>query len=213
MSGGSEPDWLLWAREIQATAQSGLAFTKDPYDIERYQALTALAARMLAARTDGAASDLAALFGAERGYATPKLDVRGAAFDNEGRILMVREAVDHDRWTLPGGWADVNQTPAQCVAREVLEESGYVVGVVKLAACWDRAAQGHHPAGLFSITKLFFLCEVTGGASSTSLETSEVRFFAEDEVPADLSFGRVMPHQIARMFAHYREPALPTEFE
>jgi ADP-ribose pyrophosphatase YjhB (NUDIX family) len=210
---GVEPDWLVWAREIQATAQSGLAFTKDPYDIERYQALTALAARMVAARTDGSAPDLAALFGGERGYATPKLDVRGAAFDADGRVLMVREAVDQNRWTLPGGWADVNQTPAQCVAREVLEESGYVVRVVKLAACWDRAAQGHHPAGLFSITKLFFLCEITGGAPATSLETSEVGFFAEDAVPEDLSFGRVMPHQIARMFAHHRDRPLPTEFE
>jgi ADP-ribose pyrophosphatase YjhB (NUDIX family) len=212
-TGSEEPDWLLWAREIQATAQSGLAFSEDPYDIERYQALTALAARMLAARTDGAAPPLAALFGAERGYATPKLDVRGAAFDGDGRILMVREAVDHDRWTLPGGWADVNQTPAQCVVREVLEESGYVVRVAKLAACWDRAAQGHHPPGLFSIVKLFFLCEITGGAPTTSLETSEVGFFAEDAVPADLSFGRVLPHQIMRMFAHHREPQLPTEFD
>ena len=209
----AEPEWLLWAREIQATAQSGLAFTKDPYDAERYRALMALAARMVAARTDGAAEALATLFGAERGYATPKIDVRGAAFDADGRILMVREALDDDRWTLPGGWADVNQTPAQCVAREVLEESGYIVRVVKLAACWDRAAQGHHPAGLFSITKLFFLCEITGGAPATSLETSEVRFFAEDDVPADLSFGRVLPHQIARMFAHRRRWELPTEFE
>jgi ADP-ribose pyrophosphatase YjhB (NUDIX family) len=209
----AEPDWLLWARAVQATAQSGLAFSKDPYDIERYQALTALAARMVAARSDGSAPALAALFAAERGYATPKVDVRGAVFDAAGRILMVREAVDQDRWTLPGGWADVNQTPAQCVVREVLEESGYRVRVVKLAACWDRAAQGHHPAGLWSIVKLFFLCELTGGAPTTSLETSEVAFFPEAEVPADLSFGRVMPHQIVRMFAHHRDPSLPTDFD
>jgi ADP-ribose pyrophosphatase YjhB (NUDIX family) len=209
----TEPDWLLWAREVQATAQSGLAFTKDPYDVERYHALTALAARMVAARTAGAADGLETLFAAERGYATPKLDVRGAVFDAEGRILMVREAVDHDRWTLPGGWADVNQTPAQCAAREVLEESGYEVRVVKLAACWDRAAQGHRPPGLFSITTLFFMCEIMGGAPTTSLETTEVRFFAEDEVPADLSFSRVLRTQIARMFAHHRAPGLPTDFE
>jgi ADP-ribose pyrophosphatase YjhB (NUDIX family) len=204
-----EPDWLLWAREVQATAQSGLAFSRDPYDIERYHALTRLAARMIAARSDGGREEFAAIFAAERGYATPKVDVRGAVFDDAGRILMVREAVDQDRWTLPGGWADVNQTPAQCV----VEESGYAVRVVKLAACWDRAAQGHHPAGLWSIVKLFFLCEITGGAPATSLETSEVRFFAERDVPADLSFGRVMPHQIGRMFAHYRAPGLPTEFD
>ncbi|MBW4022835.1 MAG: NUDIX hydrolase [Proteobacteria bacterium] len=213
MTGAREPDWLLWAREVQATAQSGLAFSRDPYDIERYHALTALAARMLAARTDGSAPGLATLFGAEGGYATPKVDVRGAAFDAEGRILMVREAADHDRWTLPGGWADVNQTPARCVAREVLEESGYEVRVVKLAGCWDRSAQGHTPPGLFSIVKLFFLCEITGGAPTTSLETSEVGFFAAEDVPADLSLGRVLPHQVARMFAHHRDRTLPTEFD
>jgi ADP-ribose pyrophosphatase YjhB (NUDIX family) len=208
-----EPDWLLWAREVQATAQSGLAFSQDPYDIERYQALTQLAARMMAARSDGSAPALAALFAAERGYATPKVDVRGAVFDGAGRILMVREAADHHRWTLPGGWADVNQTPAECAAREVREESGYEVRVVKLAACWDRGRQGHHPAGGWSIVKLFYLCEITGGAPCTSLETSEVRFFGADEVPEDLSFGRVMPRQIARMFAHHLAPGLPTDFD
>ncbi|GAB0119016.1 NUDIX hydrolase [Acidisoma sp. 7E03] len=211
MSG--EPDWLLWAREVQATAQTGLAFTKDPYDRERYEALTGLAARMLAARTDGSAADLHALFAAERGYATPKIDVRGAVFDAEGRILMVREVMDANRWTLPGGWADVSQTPAESAVREVFEETGYRARAVKLAAVWDHAAQGHHPPSLFSIVKHFFLCELTGGAAQTSLETSEVRFFAEDEIPADLSKGRILPQQIARMFAHWRDRALPTDFD
>lgn len=209
----AEPDWLLWAREVQATAQTGLAFTKDPYDRERYTALTALAARMFAARTDGAAADLATLFAAERGYATPKIDVRGAVFDEAGRILMVREVMDQNRWTLPGGWADVSQTPARSALREVFEETGYTARVVKLAAVWDHAAQGHRPPSLFSIVKHFFLCDLTGGESRTSLETSEVRFFAESEIPADLSTGRIQPRQIARMFAHWREPSLPTEFD
>jgi ADP-ribose pyrophosphatase YjhB (NUDIX family) len=146
-----EPDWLLWAREIQATAQCGLGFTKDPYDIERYRALTAL--------------------------------------------------------------ADVNQTAAESAVREAREESGYEVAVMKLAACWDRATQGHQPAALFSITKLFFLCRLTGGAARTSLETSEVRFFAEDALPPDLSLGRVLPHQLILMFAHHRDPGLPTAFD
>jgi len=211
--GAPEPDWLLWAREIQATAQTGLAFTKDPYDRERYEALTALAARMLASRTDGRSEDFAALFAAQSGYATPKIDVRGAVFDDEGRILMVREVMDHNRWTLPGGWADVSQTPAQSVVREVFEETGFRARAVKLAAAWDHAAQGHQPPSLYSIVKHFFLCEVTGGAAQTSLETSEVRFFAENEIPADLSLGRILPRQIARMFAHWRDRALPTDFD
>jgi ADP-ribose pyrophosphatase YjhB (NUDIX family) len=210
---GREPDWLLWAREIQAVAQTGLAFTKDPYDRERYEALTQLAARMFAARTDGAAADLAALFAAERGYATPKIDVRGAVFDDLGRILMVREVMDHNRWTLPGGWADVSQTPAASAVREVFEETGFRARAVKLAAVWDHAAQGHQPPSLYSIIKHFFLCEITGGQARTSLETSEVRFFGPDEIPQDLSLGRILPRQIARMFAHWRDRSLPTDFE
>lgn len=193
-------------------AQTGLAFTRDPYDIERYTAPRSLAARILAAHSATDATRIEALFAAERGYATPKLDVRGAVFDDAGRILLVRETADAGRWTLPGGWADVNQTPAHCVVREVAEESGYTARAVKLAAVWDRATQGHPPTA-FSIVKLFFICALEGGAPRTSLETSEVGWFGEAEIPADLSLGRTLPHQIARMFAHWREPELATEFE
>ena len=141
-----DPDWLVWAREIQATAQTGLAFAKDPYDTERYEALRALSVRIVAAHTGVDAAVVADLFASEVGYATPKLGVRGAVFDDAGRILLVREAIDDGRWTLPGGWAEVNQTPAESVVREVFEESGYHVRPVKLAAVWDRARQGHPSA-------------------------------------------------------------------
>jgi ADP-ribose pyrophosphatase YjhB (NUDIX family) len=206
-----EPDWLVWAREVQALAQSGLAYARDPYDRERYEALSALAARMAAARSGGDPAALAALFAGQQGYATPKIDVRGACFDAD-RILMVREVQDGGRWTLPGGWADVNMTLAESAAREVREESGFEVRVVKCAAAWDRTRQGHTPA-FFSSAKLFYLCEITGGAARASLETSEVAFFAEDALPADLSTGRVLPRQLHRMFEHHRNPALPTDFE
>ena len=153
------------------------------------------------------------VFEREQGYATPKVDVRGAVFDSEDRLLMVRETADEGRWTLPGGWADVNQTASECVLREIDEESGYQARVIKLALLQDRARQGHRPAEPFSIYKLFFLCSVVGGAARISLETSEVRFFAERDIPADLSTGRTLPHQLARLFAHHRSPNLPTEFD
>ena len=210
MSG--EPEWLAWARDIQALAQSGLTFTKDAYDRERYEALRDISARMAAAYGDTSIEKVAGLFAGQAGYATPKIDVRGAAFDAQGRILMVREVVDGGRWTLPGGWADVNLTPAENVAKEMREESGFVVRVQKCVAVWDRTRQGHEPQ-FFSAAKLFYLCEITGGSATPSLETSEVAFFAESELPADLSTGRVLPRQLARMFAHHREPALPTEFD
>ncbi|WP_428377658.1 NUDIX hydrolase [Lichenicoccus sp.] len=208
-----EPEWLRQVRELQAIAQTGLAFTRDPYDRDRYEALRGLAARMLAERVGGDAAALRALFAAERGYATPKVDVRGAVFDESHRLLLVRETSDAGRWTLPGGWADVNQTASECALREIREESGYEARIVKLALLHDRARQGHQPVELHSIYKLFFLCTLTGGEARGSLETSEVRCFGEHEIPADLSTGRTLPHQIARLFAHHRDPALPTEFD
>lgn len=208
----NEPQWLIWSRQLQSIAQTGLAFTRDPYDRERYEALIGLASTMLAAHTTTRVDAIADLFRGETGYATPKLDVRAAVFDERRRILMVREALDQGRWTLPGGWADVNITPAECAVKEVREESGYEARVVKLAAAWDRARQGHTPS-VFSCTKLFFVCDLTGGEARTSLETTEVAWFGTDELPADLSLGRVLPRQIARMFAHAADPALPTEYD
>jgi ADP-ribose pyrophosphatase YjhB (NUDIX family) len=207
-----DPDWLTWAREIQAIAQTGLEFSQDAYDRDRFAALRRLSARILAEHTFTPAQRIEHLFDEETGYATPKLGVRAAVFDTEGRILMVRETADEHRWTLPGGWADVNQTPAQSVVREVLEESGYHVRAVKLAAVWDRAKQAHPPT-LYSVVRLFFLCALEGGSPRTSLETSEIGWFAEADIPADLSLRRTLPHHIARMFEHWRNPTLPTEFD
>jgi ADP-ribose pyrophosphatase YjhB (NUDIX family) len=206
-----EPDWLIWAREIQGIAQSGLTFTTDPFDRDRYEQLRHLAAQMMAARSSTDAVRIEALFTAQSGYATPKIDVRGAAF-RDGCILMVREVADHNRWTLPGGWADVNITAAENCAKEIVEESGFSVCVTKLAAAWDRTRQGHDPAP-FSALKLFFLCDIVGGTATPSLETSAIGFFAEHELPDDLSTGRITLAQLQRMFAHHANPAMPTEFE
>src|SRR5262245_54139103 len=106
----TEPDWLTWTRELQAIAQAGLTFTENPYDRERYESLRALASTIMAAHTGTTAERIQELFIGERGYPTPKVDVRGATFDDRGHILMVRETSDSGRWTLPGGWADVNLT-------------------------------------------------------------------------------------------------------
>jgi len=212
-----EPDWLVWARRVQALAQTGLAFTRDAYDRERYETLRALAAEMLAARSAGDPARIEALFAEQTGYATPKVDVRGAVFDESGRILLVREAVDAGRWTLPGGWADVNQSPGECVAREVLEEAGIQVRVRKLACVYDRARHAHQPHYPFHIYKMFFICEPIGKpelACGDGFETSAAEFFAADEVPeTELSSSRVLPFQIRRMFQHFQDPLLPTDFD
>jgi ADP-ribose pyrophosphatase YjhB (NUDIX family) len=207
-----EPNWLLWAREIQALAQTGLAYTRDQYDRERYQRLSALASEIMAKHTGMEVSHFEMLFAQQAGYATPKVDVRGAVFRDD-RILLVRETMDENRWTLPGGWADVNQSPADAIVKEVREESGLEVRACKLAAVWDRARHAHEPTYPFHIWKLFFLCEIIGGEPQSGLETSEVAFFAEHELPAELSTSRVLLPQLKRMFEHMRRPELPTEFD
>jgi ADP-ribose pyrophosphatase YjhB (NUDIX family) len=206
-----DPDWIIWAREIQAIAQTGLAFNQSGYDHERYVDLQALAVRMMAARSGGDPAVVGTIFSAQTGYATPKVDVRGAVFV-DSKILLVREVADQHRWTLPGGWADVNLTASENVRKEMLEETGFEVTVRKLAAVWDRARQGHTPQP-FHAYKLFFICDIAGGAAALSVETSEIGYFGEHEIPADLSHDRVRPHQIARMFAHWRDPGLPTEYD
>jgi ADP-ribose pyrophosphatase YjhB (NUDIX family) len=208
----AEPNWLEWARELQAISQTGLTYARDPYDQERYLALRSIASKIMAAHTGTPIERIATLFRGETGYVTPKVAVRGAIFDEHSRVLMVREIADSGRWALPGGWAEANLTAAENVVKEVREESGFEVRVRKLAAVWDRTRQGH-PAGVFSCCKLYFICDIVGGAARTSLETSEVGWFAEDELPSDLSLRRVLPSQIRRMFAHAREPTLPTEFD
>ncbi|MEF2073251.1 NUDIX hydrolase [Consotaella aegiceratis] len=208
----AEPDWLRWSRDLQAIAQSGLTFAKDAYDRERYEMLRVMASQIMATHSGVDADWIEDLFAGETGYATPKVDVRGAVFDERGRVLMVREVADSGRWTLPGGWADVNFSAAENVVKEVREESGFEVRARKLAALWDRTRQGH-PDRVFSCSKAFFICERVGGAATTSLETSEIGWFAEDELPEDLSLSRVLPQQLRRMFDHWREPDLPTEFD
>jgi ADP-ribose pyrophosphatase YjhB (NUDIX family) len=174
--------------------------------------LRAIASRMMAAHTGTSAKRIEALFQGETGYATPKVDVRGAVFDDRNRLLMVREVEDGRRWTLPGGWADVNRTAAENVAKEVCEESGYTVRVRKLASVCDRTRQGH-PAAAFSCYKMLFICEIIGGAAATGLETAEVGWFTEDSLPDELSLARTLPGQMKRMFEHARDPTLPTDFD
>jgi ADP-ribose pyrophosphatase YjhB (NUDIX family) len=205
-----EPQWLLWARELQAIAQTGLTFGNDRYDLERYQRLRAIAVEMLAVNSNTPIEQVRGLFAQDVGYPTPKIDVRAAVFRDE-RILLVREIGD-GRWTLPGGWADVNQSAQECVEREVKEESGFDARAVKLAGIYDYRRQGHVASHPYSIYKLFFICDLLGGEASASLETSAVEFFARDQLP-ELSLGRTNPRQIERMYEHRHRPDLPADFE
>ena len=203
------PKWLEWGQRLQALAQTGLNYTENPFEVERYEAVREIAAEMMAAHTGASAKPILDLFSGEAGYATPKVDVRGIVF-REDTVLLVKELRD-GLWTLPGGWADVNDSPSEATVREVYEESGYLARATKLVACYDRHKHGHPPYA-FHIYKLFFQCELVGGTPVDSVETAEAAFFREHEIPP-LSLPRVTPAQIARFFEHYRHPEWPTDFD
>ncbi len=200
---------LEWARKVQAIAQNGLAFSRDPFDRTRYQELAELTATMLATELAAPLATVRAFWEGEHGYATPKVDVRGGVFRGD-EVLLVRERTD-GRWTLPGGWVDVNDAPSSAVAREILEESGYSARAVKLAALVDKNRHPH-PPGVYHIYKLFFLCELTGGSPATSAETDAVAFFPVHALP-ELSTGRVLAPQIERLYRHQLDRSLPTDFD
>jgi ADP-ribose pyrophosphatase YjhB (NUDIX family) len=205
-----EPHWLRIARELRAIAQNGLTFTTDRFDRQRYERVRELAASMLAQGSGENYAAVIELLRAGWGYTTPKIAVRGAAFV-DGRVLMVREIGD-GKWTLPGGWADVNRSAAECVVKEIAEESGFETRVLKLAAVRDYQKSGHPPRSVDSIYTMFFLCDITGGAARASDETSEAAFFARDALPP-LSLGRTTAVQIDRMFHHALHPEIPTDFD
>ncbi|MGO8749737.1 MAG: NUDIX hydrolase [Thermoguttaceae bacterium] len=210
VQGDNEPQWLRWSRQLMALAQNGLTYSNSPYDVERYEAVRRIAAEMMADRTGTDQERIVSLFAGESGYATPKVDVRGVVFRDDA-ILLVKEREDGG-WTLPGGWADVNESPREAVEREVVEESGYQVRATKLLALLDRAKHPHVPPFPFHIYKVFILCDLIGGEAAASKETEAVGFFRENEIP-ELSVARTTPGQLARLFEHRRRPDLAPDFD
>jgi ADP-ribose pyrophosphatase YjhB (NUDIX family) len=183
------------AIKLSALAQDGLTFAASPYEVDRYQQVSRLATDLLAALSGRPADELAIELGRDSGYATPKIDVRGAIFDDQQRVLLMQEKTD-GRWSLPGGWADPGDSPSSAVTREIVEETGYHSSAVKLIACWDREIQQNPPPLPVHVYKLFFLCRTDGTVQPpAALETLDVGWFAMDGLP---------PHL---------DPALPTEFD
>lgn len=205
------PQWISWAKELQSISQVGLAFSSgNQFDEERYKRIREISAEILSSNSNLNKDKLLEVFEEQVGYSTPKVDVRGVVFKNE-KILLVKEISD-GKWTLPGGWADTNETPKESVTREILEESGYETVTSKLLAVYDRSVHDHTPFFPFHVYKLFFLCDLVGGTKACSSETSDVSFFAEENLP-ELSLSRVTPKQIRHFFRHLHNADWKTEFD
>jgi 8-oxo-dGTP pyrophosphatase MutT (NUDIX family) len=203
------PRWLEWAREIQALAQTGTRYASNEFQRLRYRRLSEVATEIVSEHADVDREALLHTFHDQRGYATPKVDVRGAVF-SEDRLLLVQERADGG-WTLPGGWADVGDVPSEAAELEVWEEAGFRVKASKVIGVYDTNRAD--PMELFHAFKLIFLCDLVSGTATPSLETSRVEFFARDAVPTEFSGQRTGPRHIEHAFAAHEDPGVPTFFD
>ena len=174
--------WLQWAVELQSLAQAGLTYGKDVYDLERYERIREIAAEMVAFKSEISVEKVKDLFCNETGYQTPKIATRAAIFEGN-RILMVKEK--NGKWSLPGGWCDVNVSVGENTVKEVKEEAGLDVTIQKVIAVHDRNRH-NRPIYAYGICKVFVQCSVLGGEFADNSETTESRFFTLEEISDDM---------------------------
>lgn len=204
-----EPKWLDWAKQLQSISQAGLTYSKDVYDLERFELIRNISVEILSQHTDMEKTVIRDLFANETGYATPKVGIRAVVF-RDNKILMVRENTDGN-WSLPGGWADIGLTPSEVAVKEVKEESGFDVKAIKLLGVLDKKCHPHPPSP-YHVYKMFIQCEIIGGQPKEGIETSAVEFFAENELPS-LSTARNTESQIKLAFKYLHNPQEPVYFD
>jgi ADP-ribose pyrophosphatase YjhB (NUDIX family) len=210
MNDNNIPQWLSWAREIQALAQSGNTYAKNEFDAQRYHRLTEIAAEIISSHSNMSVPELVEDFQEQKGYATPKIDLRGAVFNPEGELLMVRERMD-GTWTMPGGWADVGDVPSEGAEREVWEEAGFKVKATKVIGVYDVNLPPQMV--LFHLYKIIYLCDLIEGKARTSTETADVRFFKREDIPEELLGFRTTVRHIDDAFKANKDSSQPTVFD
>lgn len=201
--------WLEWARRIQSLSQAGLTFSKDAFEIERYEELRNISAEILTEYSGLEMKVVKDIFTHDTGYQTPKVDVRGVVF-KDNTILLVQEAKDN-RWSLPGGFCDVGLSPAENIVKEIEEESGFEVVPTKLVALLDMNKHPHPPQA-FHYYKVFIQCDIVGGYGKPGLETKAIDFYEKDNLP-ELSTSRNTASQIQMLFEFLDDPNKETIFD
>ena len=188
--------WLKWAIEIQGLAQSGLAYTTNVYDIERYESLREISAEIIEEKSNLNLEKVKDLFCNETGYQTPKIDTRAAIF-KDNKILLVHE--NNGTWSLPGGWCDVLESVKSNTIKEVKEEAGLDVKATKIIAVQDRNKH-NRPIYVYGVCKIFVMCEIIGGEFKENIETTEMKYFALDELPENFANEKCTKEQVEMCF-------------
>ena len=196
-------DWITLTNKIKAISQIGKAYSKDPFDIDRYNQLSAIANEMYAKMVNDKPETIEDFFIPDKGYATAKVDLR-AGIIKDSKILLVKERRDN-KWALPGGWSDVGETPSEGIIREVKEETGFIVTVNRLISIRDQSIGGYVPRYPVHVYKMFFLCDLVDGVAEKNIEISDISFFSYDSLP-ELSLGTTLDRDILDILRYHINP-------
>jgi ADP-ribose pyrophosphatase YjhB (NUDIX family) len=169
---------MTLADELRAIASNGLHWSTNEHDRARYDRTLAIAAQLASLADTRTAGEIERVFRGNLGMRTPLLSVDAAVFDESGRLLLIQRA-DTGAWAMPGGAAEVGETPAEAVAREVREETGLEVRAVQLLGIYDSRLVGspdatHH-------YQVVFRCAVTGGGLVRTSEAMTFEYVSEPE--------------------------------
>ena len=198
------------AKRIQALAHTGLVYSVDEYNIERYTELQTISYQLISELTGTPIEKMEDFFLNAKEYPTSKTDIRAVIFNDKNEILLVQEKSDN-KWSLPGGWAEIGYSPKEIAVKEVAEETGLVVTAEKLLAVLDKKYHAH-PAELTYVYKYFIRCHVQSGEFTQAHDIHNVAFFSQDNIPA-LSENRVIRSQIDLMFEYLYNPDKEVVFD
>lgn len=197
-------------KRVKALADTGLVYAEDDYTKERYEELLEISLKLMASVSDQPFEVLQDFFLTEKDYPTVKVDVRGFVLNEKDEILMAKESVD-GKWTIPGGWADIGDSPSEAVLKEIREETGFDAKVVRLLAVYDKRCHPHPPEA-FYIYKLIFFCKIIGGELQHGFDMLGADFFPMHKLP-ELSEDRILKSQLKQLYQMVQENDNQTYFD
>lgn len=191
-------------KKVNAIAHTGLAYSQDEYALDNYKELLEESTKML---TEYIGLDVQPYdIYQDYYYPTPQPAVRTFVV-KDGKILFVQEAMEHDqgKWSLPGGWCDIDTTPAEAAVKEVFEESGYEVRITKLLGIGDR--RKYTKSGMYDVYNIYFLAEVIGGENNPNFEVQKADWFDFENMP-ELSTKTTM-EEIKKVYQNHLDSKDP----
>ena len=191
-------DFAKYLQRMIALTDTGLTFTKDPFDRERYEDLRSLLSEMLNQASDLDADEVAELLKPTSAYATPLMDVRAWIVEDE-KICLVRGQGEND-WALPGGFGEVGYSPTENILKEIEEETGFEAKVERLLDVFDT---NRFQLQSKQYAKFVFECKLLDGQFQKNQEIAALQFFAIDQLPA-LSEKRITKEQIEILWQVYQ---------